>query len=62
MKYLALLPFLLAVGCQPLLLSMAFPGLPSVPNQLTPDQEEAHLTEVSYIIVWLQELESHHIG
>ena len=49
-------PFLLALGQQPLLLSMAIPGLLSLPNQPTPDEEETYLAEVSHIIKWLQGL------
>ena len=46
-------PFLLATGHQPLLPSLAIPGLPSLPDQPTPDEEEAYLAEVSCIVVWL---------
>ena len=46
-------PFLLAMGCQLLLPSMAVPGLPSLPNQPTLDEEEAYLAKVSHIIVGL---------
>ena len=42
--------FLLATGHQPLLPSMAIPGLPSLPDQLTLDKEEAYLAEVSCIV------------
>ena len=45
--------FLLATGHQPLLLSMAIPGLPSLPDQLALDMEAAYLTIVSCIIAWL---------
>ena len=45
--------FLLATGCQPLLPSMAIPGVPSLPDQPTPDEKEAYLAKVSYIIAWL---------
>ena len=49
-------PYLLATGRQPLLLSIAIPGLPSLPDQLTPDKEETYLTKVSHIMEQLQEL------
>ena len=42
--------FLLAMGCQPLLPSMAISGLPSLPKQLTPDEEEAYLAKISHIV------------
>ena len=51
---MGVVPFLLAMGQQPLLPSMAIPGLPSLPNQLTIDEEEAYLTKVSYIIEQLR--------
>ena len=35
--------FLLAIGCQPLLTSMAMPELPLLPNQLTLDEEKTYL-------------------
>ena len=43
--------FLLVMGRQPLLPSIAIPGLPSLPNQLTLDEEEAYLSKVSRIVV-----------
>ena len=43
-------PFLLAMGQQQFLPSMAFPGLLSLPNQLAPDEEEAYLAKVSHIV------------
>ena len=49
-------PYLLATGRQPLLPSMAIPGLPSLPDQPTPDEEVTYLAEVSHIIEWLQGL------
>ena len=35
---------------------MAIPGLPSLPDQPTLDEEEAYLTKVSRIFEWLQGL------
>ena len=35
---------------------MAIPGLPSLPDQLTLDEEETYLTEVSCIVEQLQGL------
>ena len=35
--------------------------LPSLPNQPTPDEEEAYLAEVSCIVEWLQGLGGKHI-
>ena len=46
-------PFLLAMGQQLLLPSMAVKELPSMPDQLALDEEEAYLTKVSHIVVWL---------
>ena len=43
-------PYLLATGRQPLLPSIAVPGLPSLPDQPTPDEEETYLAEVSRIM------------
>ena len=48
--------FLLAFSQQPLLPSLAIPGLPSLPDQPTLDEEEAYLTKASHIIEWLQVL------
>ena len=53
-------PFLLDMGQQSLLPSMAIPGLPFLPNQLTPDGEEAYLTEISHINKRLQGLGGNH--
>ena len=53
--------YLLATGQQPLLPSMAIPGLPSLPDQPTLDEEEAYLAKVSHIIKWLQGLGVNHI-
>ena len=50
---MGIVPFPLAMGHQPLLPSMAIPRLPSMPNQPTPDKEEAYLTQVSCIAVQL---------
>ena len=35
---------------------MAMPGLPFLPNQPTPDEEEIYLAKVSCIVEWLQGL------
>ena len=51
-----IVPFLLATSQQPLLPSIAIPGLPSLPDQPTPDEEEMYLAKVSRIVEWLQEL------
>ena len=50
---MGIIPFLLDMGQQPLLPSMAIPGLLSLPDQLTPDEEKAYLTKVSCIVEWL---------
>ena len=52
-KIIGVAPFLLAMARKPLLLSMAIPGLLSPPDQPTPDEEEAYLTEVSRMVEWL---------
>ena len=49
-------PFLLATGQQPLLPSIAIPGLPSLPDQPMPDEEETYLADISRIVEQLQEL------
>ena len=46
-------PFLLAMGCQPLLPSMDVPRLHLLPNQLTLDKEEAYLVKVNCIAMYL---------
>ena len=46
-------PFLLAMGQQPFLLSLAIPGLPLLVEQPTMDEEEAYLTEVNCIVTLL---------
>ena len=43
-------PILIATGQQLLLPSMTVPGLLSLPDQPTPDEEEAYLVEVSHIV------------
>ena len=40
---------------------MAVPELPSLPDQLTPDEEETYLSEVSCIVEWLQGLRGNRI-
>ena len=47
-------PYLLVTGRQLLLPSIAIPGLLSLPDQPTPDEEEIYLAEVSCIGEWLQ--------
>ena len=49
-------PYLLATSQQPLLPSITVPGLPSLPDQPTPDEEEMYLAKVSHIVEWLQGL------
>ena len=48
--------YLLATGQLPLLLSIAVPGLPALPDQPAPDKEETYLTNISRIVEQLQEL------
>ena len=48
-RMIGIVPYLLATGQQLLLPSMAIPGLPSLPNQLALDEEEAYLAKVSCI-------------
>ena len=55
-QIMGIMLFHLDMGHQPLIPSMAIAGLTFLPNQLTPDQEETYLTEVSCIFEWLQEL------
>ena len=50
------MPYLLVTGQQPLLLSITIPGLLSLPDQPTPDEEEMYLAEVSRIVEQLQGL------
>ena len=56
-RMMGIVPYLLATGQQPLLPSITIPGLPSLPDQPAPDEEEMYLTEVSRIVEQLQELE-----
>ena len=49
-------PYLLTTSQQLLLPSIAIPGLLSLPNQPTPDEEEMYLAKVSCIVEWLQGL------
>ena len=60
-KMTGIVPYLLATGQQPLLPSIAVPGLPSLPDQPTLDKEEAYFAEVSHIAEWLQGLWSDRI-
>ena len=55
-RMMGIMPYLLVTGQQPLLPSIAVPGLPSLPDQPTPDKEEMYLAKVSRIVEWLQEL------
>ena len=55
-RMMGIMPYLLATGQQPLLPSIAIPGLPSLPNQPTPDKEETYLAEVNCIVEQLQGL------
>ena len=54
-------PYLLATSQQLLLPSIAVPGLPSLPDQPMPDEEEMYLAKVSRIVEQLQELGGAHI-
>ena len=51
-------PYLLATGQQLLLPSIAIPRLPALPDQPTPDEEEAYFADISRIAERLQELGS----
>ena len=42
-----IVPYLLVMGCQPLLPSVAITGLPLLPEQPTLDKEEAYITKIS---------------
>ena len=53
--------FLLVMGHQLLLPSLDIPRLPSLTDQPTPDEKEAYLTKVSYIVTWLQGLRGKYI-
>ena len=55
-RIMGIVPYLLATGQQPLLPSIAVPGLPSLPDQPTPDEEETYFADVSHIVKQLQEL------
>ena len=43
--------YLLPMGFQPFLPSLAIPRLPSLPGHPTPENEEAYLTEVSCLVI-----------
>ena len=60
-RMMGIAPYLLATGQQPLLPSIAIPGLPSLPDQPTPDEEETYLAKVSHIVEQLQGLGGAHI-
>ena len=53
---MGIVPHFLSTSQQPLLPSLAIPGLPSLPDQPTLDEEQAYLAQVSCIIKWLQGL------
>ena len=55
-RMMGIMPFLLVTGQQPLLPSIAIPGLPSLPDQPTLDKEETYLAKVTRIMERLQEL------
>ena len=48
--------FFIVISCQPLLLSLPIPRLPSLPNHPTLDEENAYLAKVSHIVTQLQGL------
>ena len=60
-RMMGVMAFLLATGRQPLLPSMAIPGLLSLPSQPAPDEEEANLAKVSHIVKEVQGLGGNHI-
>ena len=60
-RMMGVMPYLLVTGRQPLLPSIAIPGLQSLPDQPTPDEEQTYLTKVSHIVEWLQRLGGAHI-
>ena len=55
-RMMGIMPYLLATRQQPLLPSITVPGLPSLPDQPTPDKEETYLADISRIVKRLQEL------
>ena len=57
-RMMGVVPYLLATGRQPLLPSIAVPGLPALPDQPTPDEEQAYFADISRIVERLQELGS----
>ena len=60
-RMMGVVPYLLATSQQPLLPSMSIPGLLSLPDQPTPDEEETYLAEISCIIERLQGLRGNRI-
>ena len=55
-RMMGIMQYLLTTVQQPLLQSMAIPGLLSLPDQPTSDKEEAYLAKVSHITERLQRL------
>ena len=53
-RMMSIAPYLLATSQQPLLPSMAIPGLLSLPDQPTLDEEKTYLAKVSHIFERLQ--------
>ena len=49
-RMMGVTPYLLATSQQLSLLSIAIPGLPSLPDQPTPDEEETYLADISHIV------------
>ena len=52
-QIMGIAPYLLSMSCQPLLPSLAIPGLPSLPELPTLDKEEAYFSKVRHIVMWL---------
>ena len=52
-QLISIAPYLLPMGHQPLLRSLAVSRLPLLTKQPTLDEEETYLSEVSRIVTWL---------